>query len=94
MAARVNFLPNIVQRWLIKCLLENHHYSHFGVKMLTEKPHYVLLFFFSLMLLQAEVMLRLFPLLSEGSTSGPVSDNIQIVGTVQTQEKESTIIRV
>lgn len=56
-AARVNFQPNKVQRWLIKGLLENHHYAHFGLKTLTEKHHYVLNF--SLMWLQAEVMLRL-----------------------------------
>lgn len=43
--ARVNFLPYKVQRWLIKSLLGNHHYSHFGLKTLTEKHRYVLNFF-------------------------------------------------
>lgn len=43
--ARVNFLPNRVQRWVIKGLLDNHHYSHFGLKTLTRKHHYVLDFF-------------------------------------------------
>lgn len=57
--AGVDFLPNKVQRWLIKGLLENHHYSHFGLKTLTEKHHCVLNF--PLMWLQAEVMLRLSP---------------------------------
>lgn len=57
--ARVNFLPNKVQRWLIKGLLETRHYSHFGWKTLTEKHNYVLNF--SLMWLQAEVMLRFSP---------------------------------
>lgn len=38
--ASVNFLPNKVQRWPIKGLLENHHYDHFGLKTLTGKHHY------------------------------------------------------
>lgn len=42
--AAVNFLLNKVQRWLIKGLLESHHYSHFSLKTLTEKHHYVLNF--------------------------------------------------